>query len=100
MPEGDQRPLNDILRRPPSPARPVPKPWNGKRVRSSCCSEAWNFPKHLQPLAAAIDRLCFHRPLKPWEKEWEERRKARARIVRALRHRDGTPNRQQEAPEA
>ncbi|MCY4495700.1 MAG: hypothetical protein OXC14_00255 [Rhodospirillaceae bacterium] len=59
-----------------------------------------HFPPHLLPLAEAIDRLCFNRPLPPWEKEWEEMGEARAQIVRALRHRAGTPNRQQEAPEA
>ena len=65
-----------------------------------------HFPKHLQPLAAAIDRLYFNPPLTPWEKEWAERARARkaararCRIVRALRHRAASPNRQQEAPEA
>ena len=36
-----------------------------------------HFPKHLQPLAAAIDKLYFNPPLKPWEKEWAERARAR-----------------------
>ncbi len=62
-----------------------------------------HFPKHLQPLAAAIDKLYFNPPLKPWEKEWAERARLkdqRTRIVRALRNRAASPNRQQEAPEA
>ena len=50
-----------------------------------------HFPPHLQGLAAAIDKLYFNRQPRPWEKEWDEegRRKSRARIVRALRHRAG-----------
>ena len=45
-----------------------------------------HFPKHLQPLAAAIDRLYFNPPLTPWEKEWAER--ARARKAAKRREKD------------
>lgn len=49
-------------------------------------------------LGEQLDRLYFHRSQPPWEKEWEERREARTRIVAALRRR--ISNRQQEVPEA
>ena len=46
-----------------------------------------HFPPHLQGLAAAIDRLYFSFQPMPWEKEWDEEARSRARIVAALRHR-------------